>query len=255
MRVPIIAGNWKMHLTRKEAYELALAIKNGIDPNLRHEIILAPTFTNIEAVKEAIEGSKILISAQNMCWEEKGAFTGEVSPIQLKDLGCDYVIIGHSERRKIFGEMDEMINKKVKSALKNNIKVILCVGETLEERETNMTYRIVEEQIKNGLKDISDSDMKNIVIAYEPVWAIGTGKTATPQQAEDVHIFIRKLFGRLYSQDISNSIRILYGGSVKAENIDELMAEPDIDGVLVGGESLKADKFLRVIHYKPVLSR
>lgn len=252
MRIPLIAGNWKMHLTRKEAEELANSIKNGISKNLEHEVLLAPGFTNLETVKKAISGSKILLSAQNMCWEEKGAFTGEVSPVQLKDIGCDYVIIGHSERRRIFGETDEILNKKVHSALKNKLKVIFCIGETLEERENQKTYEVLEKQILNGLKDVLKNEILNIVIAYEPVWAIGTGKTATPFQAEEAHIFVRKQIEKLYDKEISNSIRILYGGSVKAENIDELMAEKDIDGVLVGGESLKADKFLRIIHYQKI---
>lgn len=255
MRTPMIAGNWKMHLTKKEAYELALAIKNGLDPDLKHEVLLAPSFTNLEIVKNAISGSKILLSAQNMNWEEKGAFTGEVSPVQLKDAGCDYVIIGHSERRKIFGETDEMLNKKIKSALKNQIKVIFCIGETLEERENNQTYNVLKTQLNNGLKEISKENMSNIVIAYEPVWAIGTGKTATPLQAEDAHTFVRKELARLYDNSTAENTRILYGGSVKAENIDELMAQHDIDGALVGGESLKADKFLRVIHYQNVFSK
>lgn len=255
MRTPMIAGNWKMNLTRKEASELALSIKRGIDPDLKHEVLFAPSFTNLETVKNAISDSNILLSAQNMFWEEKGAFTGEVSPAQLKDIGCDYVIIGHSERRKILGETDDMLNKKIKSALKNNLKVIFCIGETLEERENNRTYRVLQMQIQNGLRDIVKNELNNIVIAYEPVWAIGTGKTATPIQAQDAHIFIRKEISRLYDNDIANSIRILYGGSVKAENIDELMAQTDIDGALVGGESLKADKFLRIIHYQKVLSK
>jgi len=251
----MIAGNWKMNLTRKEASELALSIKKGIDPDLKHEVLFAPSFTNLETVKNAISDSNILLSAQNMFWEEKGAFTGEVSPAQLKDIGCDYVIIGHSERRKILSETDDMLNKKIKSALKNNLKVIFCIGETLEERENNRTYRVLQMQIQNGLRDIVKNELNNIVIAYEPVWAIGTGKTATPLQAQDAHIFIRKEISRLYDNDIANSIRILYGGSVKAENIDELMAQTDIDGALVGGESLKADKFLRIIHYQKVLSK
>ena len=255
MRTPMIAGNWKMNLTRKEASELALSIKKGIDPDLKHEVLFAPSFTNLETVKNAISDSNILLSAQNMFWEEKGAFTGEVSPAQLKDIGCDYVIIGHSERRKILSETDDMLNKKIKSALKNNLKVIFCIGETLEERENNRTYRVLQMQIQNGLRDIVKNELNNIVIAYEPVWAIGTGKTATPLQAQDAHIFIRKEISRLYDNDIANSIRILYGGSVKAENIDELMAQTDIDGALVGGESLKADKFLRIIHYQKVLSK
>ncbi|MBP7796514.1 MAG: triose-phosphate isomerase [Elusimicrobiales bacterium] len=249
MRTPMIAGNWKMHLTTLEAMELATAIKNGINADLNREVLIAPSFTNLQVVKEAISGSKILLSAQNMCWEEKGAFTGEVSPLQLKDIGCDYVIIGHSERRKIFYETDDMLNKKVKSALKNGLKIIFCIGETIEERENQQTYNVLKTHINNGLKDITDFEMSNLVIAYEPVWAIGTGRTATPEQAEDAHIFIRREIERIFNKHISESIRILYGGSVKAENIDDLMACKNIDGALVGGESLKAEKFLRVINY------
>lgn len=249
MRTPMIAGNWKMHLTTREAETLAAAIKDGIDSNLKREVLIAPSFTNLQVVKKTISGSKILLSAQNMCWEEKGAFTGEVSPLQIKDIGCDYVIIGHSERRKIFGESDDMINKKIIAALKNGLKIIFCIGETLEEREAGQTYKVLEAQLDNGLKNIKNFELANIVIAYEPVWAIGTGRTATPDQAEDAHIFIRREIERIFNKHISESIRILYGGSVKAENIDDLMACKNIDGALVGGESLKAEKFLRVINY------
>ena len=250
MRIPLIAGNWKMNLTREEAKDLAQKIKDGIDLTLKHEVLLAPSFTNLETVKKVIKETKILLAAQNMFWEEKGAFTGEVSPIQLKDIGCNYVIIGHSERRNIFGETDEIINKKIKSALKNEINVIMCIGETLTERETGKTYEVLGKQLENGLKEIDKNSISKIVIAYEPVWAIGTGKTATPTQAEEAHMFIREKIKDLYDRDISDKIRILYGGSVKAENIDDLMAQKNIDGVLVGGESLKADKFLRIIHYQ-----
>jgi triosephosphate isomerase len=250
MRIPLIAGNWKMNLTREEAKDLAQKIKDGLDPNLKHEVLLAPSFTNLETVKKVIKETKILLAAQNMFWEEKGAFTGEVSPIQLKDIGCNYVIIGHSERRNIFGETDEIINKKIKSAIKNEINVIMCIGETLIERETGKTYEVLRKQLENGLKDIDKNSILKIVIAYEPVWAIGTGKTTTPTQAEEAHMFIREKIKDLYDNDISDNIRILYGGSVKAENIDDLMAQKNIDGVLVGGESLKADKLLRIIHYQ-----
>lgn len=250
MRIPLISGNWKMNLTREETKDLAQKIKDGLDPNLQHEVLLAPSFTNLETVKKVIKETKILLAAQNMFWEEKGAFTGEVSPIQLKDIGCNYVIIGHSERRNIFGETDEIINKKIKLALKNEINVIMCIGETLTERETGKTYEVLRKQLENGLKDIDRNSISKIVIAYEPVWAIGTGKTATPTQAEEAHMFIREKIKDLYDRDISDKIRILYGGSVKAENIDDLMAQKNIDGVLVGGESLKADKFLRIIHYQ-----
>ncbi len=254
MRKPMIAGNWKMHLNSAEAAKLAAAIKNGLDPNLKHDVLLAPSFTNLEVVRKETASSPILLSAQNMCWEEKGAFTGEVSGSQLKDAGCDYVIIGHSERRKIFLESDEVLNKKLKAAFKFSLKAIFCIGETLEERENNQTYEILQNQLQKGLKDISAQDVENIVIAYEPVWAIGTGKTATPQQAQESHIFIRKELSKMFGEGEASKIRILYGGSVKAENIDELMSQPDIDGALVGGESLKAEKFLRVIHYQSAVN-
>jgi len=249
-RMPLIAGNWKMHLTVKEARELAAAIKKGLDPDLKHEVLLAPAFTNLHAVKEAIAGSKILLSSQDVCWEEKGAFTGAVSPAQLLDAGCTHAIIGHSERRKIFLETDEVVNKKMKAAVKAGLTPVLCIGETLEERESQKTYRVLETQLNGAFAGIPVSDAAKVIIAYEPVWAIGTGKTATPEQAQDAHVFVRRQAERIYGKDFALSVRILYGGSVKADNVDELMAQPDIDGALVGGESLKAEKFLRVIHYK-----
>ena len=254
-RVPMIAGNWKMHLTSKEAADLAAAMRKGLDPDLKHEVLLAPTFTNLHAVKAAIAGSKILLASQDVAWEEKGAFTGAVSPAQIIDAGCTHAIIGHSERRKIFLETDEVINKKMKAAIKANIVPVLCIGETLEERESQRTYRVLETQLTGAFAGITAAEAARVVIAYEPVWAIGTGKTATPDQAQDAHVFVRKQMERIYGKDYAEAVRMLYGGSVKADNVDELMAQPDIDGALVGGESLKADKFLRVIHFQAALSR
>ncbi|MBI4656541.1 MAG: triose-phosphate isomerase [Elusimicrobia bacterium] len=249
-RKSLIAGNWKMHLSRKEAGELALAVRKGLDPDMKHEVLFAPSFTNLEAVRQAIHGSPILLAAQDVHWEDAGAYTGAVSPLQIKDAGCTHAIIGHSERRKIFLETDEIINKKLKSALKNSLFPVLCIGETLEEREQQKTYRVLQTQMQKAFLEIDAGSASKIVIAYEPVWAIGTGKTATPDQAQDAHVFIRKELERLYGENFATGFRILYGGSVKAENIDSLMAQPDIDGVLVGGESLKADKFLRIIHFR-----
>jgi len=254
-RTPMIAGNWKMHLTSKEAADLAAAIKKGLDPDLKHEVLLAPTFTNLHAVKAALAGSKIILSSQDVAWEEKGAFTGAVAPSQLIDAGCTAAIIGHSERRKVFLETDEMINKKMKAAIKANLIPVLCIGETLEERESQRTYRVLETQLNGAFAGITAAEAAKVVIAYEPVWAIGTGKTATPDQAQDAHVFVRKQMERIYGKPYAEAVRVLYGGSVKADNVDELMAQPDIDGALVGGESLKADKFLRVIHFQAVLSR
>ncbi|OGR67339.1 MAG: triose-phosphate isomerase [Elusimicrobia bacterium GWC2_61_19] len=254
-RTPMIAGNWKMHLTAKEAADLAAAIKKGLDPDLKHEVLLAPTFTNLHAVKAVLAGSKIILSSQDVAWEEKGAFTGAVSPSQLIDAGCTAAIIGHSERRKVFLETDEMINKKMKAAIKASLIPVLCIGETLEERESQKTYRVLETQLNGAFAGITAAEASKVVIAYEPVWAIGTGKTATPDQAQDAHVFVRKQMERIYGKPYAEAVRVLYGGSVKADNVDELMAQPDIDGALVGGESLKADKFLRVIHFQAVLSR
>ena len=254
-RIPMIAGNWKMHLNAKEAGELALALKKGLSPDLPHEVLVAPTYTNLWVVREALAGSKIILSSQDVHWEEKGAFTGAVSPTQVLDAGCTHAIIGHSERRKIFGETDEIVNKKMKAALKYKITPVLCIGETLEEREAQQTYRVLETQLTGAFAGLKAEEVSCVVIAYEPVWAIGTGKTATPEQAQDAHTFVRKQMERLYGRDYASAVRILYGGSVKADNIDTLMAMPDIDGALVGGESLKADKFLRVIHFEEVLSR
>ncbi len=254
-RVPLIAGNWKMHLGAGEAGELALALKKGLSPDLPHEVMVAPSYTNLWAVRQALAGSNVILASQDLHWEEKGAFTGAVSPAQVLDAGCTHAIIGHSERRKIFGETDADVNKKLKAAVKHNLVPVLCIGETLEERESQRTYRVLETQLIGAFYGLKAEEVVRAVIAYEPVWAIGTGKTATPEQAQDAHVFIRRQMEKLYGKDYASRVRILYGGSVKADNIDVLMAQLDIDGALVGGESLKADKFLRVIHFEEALAR
>ncbi len=247
MRTPIIAGNWKMNNTIEEGLKLVKDIKSK-DLSKNVEAVLCVPFTDIKSVKEATKGTDIKVGAQNMHWEESGAYTGEISPIMLKELEIDYVILGHSERRQYFNETDETVNKKMKSALEYGIKPIICVGETLEEREANKEKEIVKNQIIKGFEDIDKKDIEKIVIAYEPIWAIGTGKTATADDANDMIAFIREIIGQLYG-DLKDIIRIQYGGSVKPENIKELMDKSDVDGALVGGASLKADDFVNLINY------
>ncbi len=246
-RKPFIAGNWKMHKSIKEAAELANEIKRRFYDFDRAEIVLAPPFTALAAVADIIASTPVKLAAQNMFWEKEGAFTGEVSPLMLKDAGCSYVILGHSERRAYFCESDENVNKKIKAALREGILPIVCVGERLEEREAGKTIEVVERQLRGALEEIKEEEARKIVIAYEPVWAIGTGKTATPNQAEEVHKFIRETIGKLYTEDTSSDILVIYGGSVKPENITSLIKEEDIDGALVGGASLESDKFIKII--------
>ncbi len=244
MREWIVAGNWKMHNTIQESVALARAIKEGCASLKKGEVVLAPPYTALSSVYETIKGSRITLAAQNMFYEDKGAFTGEIAPGMLKDIGCTYVIIGHSERRKYFHEKDNDVNLKVKKALPLGLKPIMCVGETNEEREKNVTRAVVGRQVKEGLRGVEK--IGNVVIAYEPVWAIGTGKVATSAQAQEVHQFIRGILKDLYGST-ANGIRILYGGSVTKDNIGELIEMEDIDGALVGGASLKADGFLGII--------
>jgi len=246
-RKPFIAGNWKMHKSIKEAAELANEIKRRFYDFDRAEIVLAPPFTALAAVADIIASTPVKLAAQNMFWEKEGAFTGEVSPLMLKDAGCSYVILGHSERRAYFCESDENVNKKIKAALREGILPIVCVGERLEEREAGKTIEVVERQLRGALEEIKEEEARKIVIAYEPVWAIGTGKTAAPNQAEEVHKFIRETIGKLYTEDTSSDILVIYGGSVKPENITSLIKEEDIDGALVGGASLESDKFIKII--------
>ena len=248
MRKWIVAGNWKMHNTIAESIALAKAIKEGTTGLKNGEVVVAPPFTALLSVGEAIKGSAVTLAAQNMYYEDKGAFTGEVSPLMLKDIGCTYVIIGHSERRKYFNESDEDVNLKVKKALATGLKPMVCVGETDGERNKGITQAVVNRQVRGALAGIPDID--NVVIAYEPVWAIGTGKVATSAQAEDVHDFIRRLLVEMYGC-VADDVRILYGGSVTKDNIGELIAMEDIDGALVGGASLKPDGFLGIIKKMP----
>ena len=249
MKRYLIAGNWKMNKTTCEAVELAQKLVESLKDVKDRDILICPTFTSLYSVHQVIKGTNIKLGAQDVFYENSGAFTGEISPIMLKDVGCEYVIIGHSERRHIIGERDELINKKVKAAINNGLKVILCVGELLEEREAGKTLEVVKTQVEKGLNGISEDEMKNVIIAYEPVWAIGTGKTAKPEDAQEVHVYIRELLSKLYSKEIANETIIQYGGSVKASNIDSLMAMQDIDGALVGGASLVAEEFTRIVKF------
>jgi triosephosphate isomerase len=248
MRTKIVAGNWKMNNDLSASINLISEIKNSsIGKNFKTKIILCPPFTSLETANALLKGTKISLGAQNMYYEENGAYTGEISAKMLKSVGCEFVIIGHSERRTIFEESDEIINLKLKAALKNNLKPIFCIGETLEEREKDKTFDVIRRQVIDGLKDLSESEIQNIIFAYEPVWAIGTGKNATPYQAQEVHKFIRDLLQKEYSTYLSDNIIIQYGGSVKPDNASELMAQPDIDGALVGGACLRSDSFIKIV--------
>ncbi len=253
-RLPFIAGNWKMNKTVREALDLIRELKASISGVIgvegEVEVAVAPPFTALYAVHKELEGSSIRLAAQNLYWEEKGAFTGEISPPMLKEVGCHYVIIGHSERRQFFGESDETVNRRINAALAQGLKVIFCIGETLREREEGKTFSLIERQMEGGLKGLGGQGMGNMVVAYEPVWAIGTGKTATREQAEEVHRFIRGKLERLYSKEVSEEIRIQYGGSVTPDNIKGLMNQPNIDGALVGGASLKAESFSKIVRFK-----
>ncbi|MGZ3495340.1 MAG: triose-phosphate isomerase [Thermodesulfobacteriota bacterium] len=249
-RLPFMAGNWKMNKTVREAIDLVRELKTALSGAKGVEVAVAPPFTALFAVHQEIEGSPIGLAAQNLYWEEKGAFTGEISPIMVKEVGCHYVIIGHSERRQFFGETNETVNRRIKAALAASLKVIFCIGETLQEREEEKTFSVIEKQIEGGLRGLGHKEIRNMVIAYEPVWAIGTGKTATPEQAEEVHEFIRRKLEKLYSREVSEEIRIQYGGSVTPENVRGLMDQPNIDGALVGGASLKADSFSKIVRFK-----
>jgi triosephosphate isomerase len=248
MRDYYIAGNWKMHKTRAEAAELAKALVSQLKDG-KHKYLVAPSFTLIETVAAIVKGTNIRLGAQNVAAEEQGAHTGEVSVLQLKDLGVQTVIIGHSERRHVYKEDDALINKKVKLALRHGFEVILCVGELLEEREAGRAEAVCETQAVKGLEGVAAADLDRVVIAYEPVWAIGTGKTATPEDADAIHAWIRKVIGKLYNGDAAEKIIIQYGGSVKSENAAQLMAKENIDGALVGGAALKAETFVPIAKF------
>ena len=239
-----------MHTTVMDACHLAADIARLCADVPDRDVLLAPPFTVLSEVSHVIRDSAVIVGSQNVCWEEKGAFTGEISPVMVKDAGGTAAIVGHSERRQIFHEDDALINKRVRGSLKFDLLTILCVGESLEEREGNITFAIIEGQIRRGLAGVDADHMGKVVIAYEPVWAIGTGKTASTEQAQEVHAFIRKLIETMYEKNIAEHVRILYGGSVKQDNVDALMAQQDIDGALVGGAALDAESFGRIIHFR-----
>ncbi len=247
MRKSIIAGNWKLNKSINEAIELVTLLKRGLSDVNDVEIVVCPIFTALSEVSDVLQETNIGLGAQNLYWEDSGAFTGEISAPLIKDTGAQYVIIGHSERRQFFGETNDTVNKKIKAALKAGLIPIVCVGENLEEREGDKTFDVIKAQCEGSLAGFSAEDIQKMVIAYEPVWAIGTGKVATKEQAQEVHCFIRGLLKDLTSEEVANGIQIQYGGSVKPDNIADLIAQPDIDGALVGGASLKAEDFINIV--------
>jgi triosephosphate isomerase len=248
MRRALIAGNWKMYKTAAEAVALVRELRAGLDGREpAAEVLVAPPFTALSSVAEALRGSAIALAAQNMHWEREGAFTGEVSPAMLRDAGCSHVIVGHSERRQLFGETDDGVGRKAKASIGQGLTPIVCVGETLAERESARTMEVVERQLERGLRDLTPDEAAASVVAYEPVWAIGTGRNATPGQAQEVHDFIRRRVSRSHGEPVAAALRVLYGGSVKPDNIASLMEQPDVDGALVGGASLGAASFLEIV--------
>ena len=250
-RKPLMAANWKMNLSLDEARDLLASIKKAnIDPN-KVDVLVAPPFTTLQLAKELLAGTDIFIAGQNMHWDAKGAYTGEISPLMLKEAGCTHVILGHSERRTLFFETSETVNQKVDAAIEAGLIPIVCIGETLKEREEKKTFDIIRSQLNESLKIRCQqrSLTEDLILAYEPVWAIGTGKTATPEQAQEAHLFVRGWLGKNFDHDTGEAIRIVYGGSVSPENIKELMSQPDIDGALIGGASLRADSFLSIIRF------
>lgn len=247
MRTPIIVGNWKLNKTIGEAVGLVTSLRSLVADVTNVEIVVAPVFTGLSTVAEALVGGNIRLAAQDVFWEDSGAFTGEVSPGMLKDVGCDYVIIGHSERRQYFGETNESVNRKAKAAHKHGLIPIICAGESLKDRESGRTGAVVKDHVLNGIAGLSVAQIASTVIAYEPVWAIGTGRNATPDQAQEVHALIRALLSEIYSDDVASQVRIQYGGSVKPDNAVELIAQPDIDGALVGTASWEAKSFAQIV--------
>ena len=248
-RRPLIAGNWKMFKTCSEAVEAAGQLVKLVAMTSDIDVMIAPQFTALAPVSDVVRGSRVSLGAQNLFWETEGAYTGEISPVMLVSVGCKYVIIGHSERRQYFDETDETVNKKIKAAIKNDLVPVLCVGESEKERESKETFSVLDKQVKKGIEGFSSDDLETLVIAYEPVWAIGTGKTATTDQAQEAHQFLRSVLEKSFGNMLAKSIRILYGGSVKPNNIAELMAMPDIDGALVGGASLDPETFSKIVHF------
>ncbi len=251
MRRYVFAGNWKMNKTVSEAVALARALRAGLEREpTRHEVVVMPPYTALPAVGEVLRGSPIALGAQNMHWEREGAFTGEVSPLMLRDLGCTYVLLGHSERRHVFGETDEGVARKTRAACDYGLTAMVCVGETLAERESNRTLEVVERQVERALRALKPEEVARMVISYEPVWAIGTGRVATPEQAEAVQAFLRRRVAISHGDDAAQAVRILYGGSVNPANTPGIMVQADVDGVLVGGASLKADTFLQIVNHQ-----
>ena len=249
-RIPLIAGNWKMFKTSSEAVETAGQLVKLVAMTTDIDVMIAPPFTALAQVSDVVRGSCVSLGAQNLFWEAQGAFTGAISPAMLVSAGCKYVIIGHSERRQYFNETDETVNKRIKAAFDNDLIPVMCVGESEKERESKNTFSVLDKQVKKGLEDFSADNLKGLVIAYEPVWAIGTGKTATSEQAQEVHQFLRSVLEKSFGNILAKSIRILYGGSVKPNNIAELMAMPDVDGALVGGASLDPETFSKIVHFR-----
>ena len=248
MRRKVIAGNWKMHKDLSESQNLISKLINELrKEEVNCDIIICPPFTSLSEAAGLVKNTKVKLGAQNMHYEDKGAFTGEVSAAMLKSVGCEYVILGHSERRAIFSESDEMINKKIKKALGSGLRPIFCIGETLQQRESGTMNDVIKRQVTDGLQHVSTGEMEKIIIAYEPVWAIGTGVTATPQQAQEVHVYVRQLINNIFGDDTAEKLIIQYGGSVKPDNAAELLSQSDIDGALVGGACLEADSFLKII--------
>ncbi len=251
MRKPVIAGNWKMYKTLGQAVDTALALKPLV-ANANHcEVVLAPVFTALKTVTDRLQGSNVLVAGQDCSTEvAEGAHTGEVAAFMLRDVGARYVIVGHSERRQLYAETDSMANKKTVAGISAGLTVILCVGESLAQRDQEIAENVVSGQLRGGLSGLTASDLDRIIVAYEPVWAIGTGRTATPEQAQEMHAFIRRVFAERHSAEAARAVRILYGGSVKPGNIAGLMAQQDIDGALVGGASLNAESFAQIVNYK-----
>lgn len=248
-RRPLIAGNWKMYKTGPEAREAAMELARLTTDAIAVDVMIAPPFTALSPVHEAIADSHIQLGAQNLYWEKEGAFTGEISPAMLKAAGCSFAIIGHSERRQYFGETDESVNRKIRAAVLQKIVPVFCIGETEEQRDAGNTFSALDKQVKKGLHNLDASELEELVVAYEPVWAIGTGKTATPSQVQEVHAFIRNLVDELLGNLLAKSMRVIYGGSVKPDNVSELMSLEDVDGALVGGASLDPASFSKIVNY------
>jgi len=249
-RRPLIAGNWKMFKTGPEAVETTDRLVKLLSTTIDVDVMIAPPFTALALVSDMLKKTPISLGAQNLFWEAEGAFTGEISASMLVSAGCRYVIVGHSERRQYFGETDETVNKKIKAAVKNDLIPVMCIGESETERESKETFSVLDRQVQKGLKGFSADEMETLVIAYEPIWAIGTGKTATADQAQEIHLFLRAMLGKKFGNKLAKSLRILYGGSVKPDNITDLMTMPDIDGALIGGASLEPETFSKIVQFQ-----